>query len=162
MKKVNKRLSCYVIALVSTLILISNLEAATLTVGSNSGSPGTKSISIPINLTSAAGEKVCGFNFDLNYDSAKLSFKEVTLGSATIEVGKSLSHSQPNSNTIRVVVVGFNQNVINDGTILTFTFDVLSKAPAGKTELTITKPSLSDPNGKGLGVKSSEGELQIR
>jgi len=162
MKKVKKNLVCYIIAFTSIIIITSNLNAATLAVGSSSGSPGTKNISIPINLTSASGEKVCGFNFDLNFDASRLSFKEVTLGSAPTDAGKSLSFSQPSSNIMRVVVVGLNQNVINDGTVLTFTFDILSNAPAGKAEITITKPSISDPNGKPLAVNTGEGELQVR
>ena len=161
MKRVNKNLVCYIVALTSTLILTSNLHAATLSIGSSSGSPGTKNISIPINLSSASGEKVCGFNFDLNYDSTKLSFKEVTLGSVAVGAGKSLSFSQPNQGTIRVVVVGLNQNVINEGTVLTFAFDVLKNALAGKAELNITKPSLSDPNGKALPVNIKDGELEV-
>ena len=161
MKKAKKRLLCYVIALVSTLILASNLQAATLTIGSASSSPGTKNIAIPINLISASREKVCGFNFDLNYDATRISFKEVTLGSVAMDAGKSLSHSQPNPNTLRVVVVGINQNVIGDGEVLMFTFNVLSNAPKGETELTITKPSLSDPKGKGLPANIDGGALEV-
>ena len=161
MQKAKKRLLCYVIALVSMLILASNLQAATLTIGSVSSSPGTKNISIPMNLSSASGERVCGFNFDLNYDASKLSFKDVTLGSAATEVGKSLSYSQPSSNTVRIVVIGLNQNVIGNGEVLTFTFNVLNNAPVGKAELTITKASISDPNGKSLAVKTSEVELLV-
>ena len=160
MQKVNNRLLCYVIAFSCMIILTSNLNAATLTIGSASGLPG-KSISILINLTSAPNEKVCGFNFDLSYDAAKLSFKEVKLGSVAVDAGKSLSYSQPKPSTIRVVVVGLNQNVIGDGTVLTFTFDILNKALAGKAELTITKPSFSDPNGKPLAVNTSGGKLEV-
>jgi len=161
MKKAKKRLLCYVIALVSTLILASNLQAATLTIGSASSSPGTKNISIPMNLSSASGEKVCGFNFDLNFDAAKLSFKEVKLGSVAEGAGKSLSYSQPSSNIIRVVVVGLNQNVISDGEVLNFTFDILRNALVGKAELTIIKPSISDPNGKSLAVNVGSGEINV-
>jgi hypothetical protein len=158
--KVNKNSVCCITVLICTLLLTSTLKAATLTIGSASGSPG-KSISIPINLTSASGEKVCGFNFDLNYDAAKLSFKEVTLGYVAMDAGKSLSFSQPSSNTIRVVVVGLNQNVIGNGEVLNFTFDILRNAPVGKTELTITKASISDLNGKALRVDIESGVLEV-
>jgi len=161
MKKVEKNLVYCLIVLTCILILTSNLNAATLTIGSSSGSPGEKSVSIPINLTSAPGEKVCGFNFDLNLDATKLSFKEVTLGSVAADAGKSLSFSQPSSNTVRVIVVGLNQNVISDGIVLTFSFDILSSAPKGETELAISKASISDPNGKSLAVKTSEVELLV-
>lgn len=161
MKKVKKNLVCYLIALAFTLVLTSNLKAATLSVGSTSVSPGDKNISIPVDLTSLSGEKVCGFNFDLNFDTSILSFKEVTLGSVATDAGKSLSFNQPSSNTIRVVVIGLNQNVIGDGTVLNFTFDVFNKAPSGKAKLTITNPSISDPNGKQLVVNAVDGEVNI-
>ena len=161
MKKRKNNLVCCVIALTFTLLLTSTLNGATLTIGSSSGSPDTKNISIPMNLSSASGERVCGFNFDLNYDASKLSFKDVTLGSAATEVGKSLSYSQPSSNTVRIVVIGLNQNVIGNGEVLTFTFNVLNNAPVGKAELTITKPSISDPNGKSLAVNVGSGEINV-
>ena len=107
------------------LILTSNIKAATLSIGSTSVSPGDKNISIPIGLTSASGEEVSGFNFDLNFDTSRLSFKEVTLGKLATDAGKSLSFSQPSSNTIRVLVIGLNQNVISDGIVLNFTFDII-------------------------------------
>jgi len=161
MKGEKKRLVYYIIAFSCTIILTSNLEAATLSVGSASGSPGDKNIAVPVGLTSTPGEKVCGFNFDLSFDTSRLSFKEVTLGSGAVDAGKSLSFSQPSSNTIRVIVVGLNQNVIDDGEVLTFTFDILDKASGGKAEITITKPSISDPKGKLLAVSTEDGELHV-
>jgi hypothetical protein len=160
MKKVKMNLVSYIIVLICTLILTSNLKAATLSVGSTSVSPGDKNISIPIDLTSSSGEKVCGLNFDLNFDTSRLSFKEVTLGSVAVDAGKSLSFNQPSSNTIRVVVVGLNQNVIGYGTVLNFTFDVLDTS-SGKAKLIISKPSISDPKGKQLSVNAEGGEVNI-
>jgi len=161
MGKVVKKLVCCIIALSCTLILTSNLEAATLGVGSTSVSPGDKNISIPVDLTSTSGETVCGFNFDLNFDTSRLSFKEVTLGSVATDAGKSISFNQPSSNTIRVVVIGLNQNVIGDGKVLNFTFDIINKAASGKAKLTISKPSMSDPKGKQLSVSTEDGEVNI-
>jgi len=160
MRIVKNILVCYITAL-TIFILTSNLHAATLTIGSASGSPGNKNISIPVELTSAPGEKVCGFNFDLCFDTSKLSFKEVALGSVAVGAGKSLSFNQPSSNIIRVVVIGLNQNLIGDGTVLTFSFDILDNAPVGKSALTITKASISDPNGKALPVNIEGVELSI-
>ena len=161
MKRVRKRLVGFLIALSFIFILTSSLGAATFTVGSNTGSPGDKDISIPIDLSSEPGEEACSFNFDLIFDTSMLSFKKVTLGSVAVDAGKSLSYSQPSFNTIRVVVIGFNQKVISDGEVLTFTFDILDKAPRGKTKLTITKPSISDPKGKLLPANTDGGGLHI-
>ena len=161
MNKIEKKLVGLIVALSCTLIVTSHLEAATLRVGSNSGSPGDKVISIPINLASAPGEEVSAFNFDIKFDISRLSFKEVTLGSVSEDADKSLSYSKPSSNIIRVVVIGLNQNVIDDGTVLTFTFDILDNASGGKAKLTINNQSISDPHGKLLPVNTKGGELDV-
>ena len=87
----NKRKFIYYILITffSVVVLTCNIEAATLTVGSDSGIPGDKDIPIPINLATAPGEEACSFNFDLNFDTSRLSFKEVTLGPKAKEAGKS-------------------------------------------------------------------------
>ncbi len=156
-----KKLVCYIIVLSCTLILTSNLKAATLTIGSTSVSPGDKNISIPVDLTSASGEEVSGFNFDLNFDTSILSFKEVTLGNVATDAGKSLSFNQPSSNTIRALVIGLNQNIIGDGTVLNFTFDILDTVSGGKAKLSINKPSISDPKGKQLSVNTVDSAIII-
>jgi len=156
-----KNVLCFVITTTFALILSTNLQAATLSIGTASGSAIDKNISIPVELISAPGEQVSGFNFDLNYDSAKLSFKEVTLGSVAVDARKSLSFSQPSSNIVRVVVIGLNQNVIGDGTVLNFTFDILDKSSSGKVELTITKASISDPKGNQLSMTTEDGEIIV-
>jgi len=161
MKELEKKLVGLIVALSCTLIYLSNIEAATLTIGSEAGSPGDKNISIPINLTSAPGEEVSAFNFDLLFDASRLSFKEVTLGSVAVGAGKSLSHSKPGSNTIRLVVIGLNQNVISDGTVLTCTFDIIDNAPSGKAKLTIANQSISDPKGNQMPMTVKGGKVIV-
>jgi len=163
MKRDNKKkfMYCILITLSYVLILTCNLEAATLTVGSGSGLPGAKNILIPINLSSAPSKGAGSFNFDLNFDTPRLTFKTVTLGPKAIEAGKSLSHIQPNPNIVRVIVIGFNQNIISNGTVLNFTFDILNNAPPGKADLIITKPSVADPAGKLLPVTINNGSITV-
>ena len=161
MKTVKKKWAGWLVALLFTFIITAHLEAATLSVGSATGAPGDTNISIPVVLGSTPGEKVSSFNFDLNFDASRLSFKEVTLGSGAANAGKSLSFNKLKSSAIRVIVIGFNQDAIADGTVLTFTFDILDKAPDGKAELNITKPAISDPKGKLLAVTTKGGEVRI-
>jgi hypothetical protein len=156
------RFVCYILILISNIVVFTcNLEAATLTAGSNSGVPGDKDIPIPINLSSSSSEDISGFNFDLNFDTSRLSFQEVTLGPKSAEAGKSLSTSRPSADVVRVIVIGFNQNIIENGTVLNFTFDILSSAPAGTAELNILDPSISDPQGKLLTVSTENGEIVV-
>jgi len=149
------------VVLFNILVFAGNLEAATLTVGSNYGSPGEKDIPIPINLSSTPSEEVSGFNFELNFDISRLSFKEVTLGPKSTEAGKSLSTSRPSADVVRIIVIGFNQNIIENGEVLNFTFDILSSASAGVAELNILNPSISDPQGELLTVSTENGEIVV-
>ncbi len=161
----NKKIFIYyiLISLSYVFILTCNLEAATLTVGSDSGAPAEKNILIPIDLSSTPSEEVCSFNFDLRFDMSRVSFKGVTLGPKAEEAGKSLSFSQPYSDIVRIMVVGFNQNKIENGTVLNLTFDILNTAPSGKAELIITDPAISDcsPQADLLPVTTENGEIVV-
>lgn len=162
MRRDKGKLIYYILLVSSSIVALTcNLEAATLTVGSNSGAPGEKDILIPINLSSSSSEDVSGFNFDLNFGASRLSFREVTLGPKSTEAGKSLSTSRPSADVVRVIVIGFNQNIIENGVVLNFTFDILSSAPAGTAELNILDPSISDPQGKLLTVSTENGEIVV-
>ena len=164
MRRVKRKFIYYIlISLSYVFILTCNLEAATLTVGSASGSPGEKDIPIPINLNSTPSEEVCSFNFDLRFDASRISFKEVTLGPKAKEAGKSLSFSQPHFDIVRIMVVGFNQNKIENGTVLNLTFDILNTAPSGKAELIITDPAISDcsPQADPLPVTTEDGGIIV-
>ena len=161
MRKVKRNFVSCVVALSFVFILTCSLEAATLTVGVTSGSPGDKDILIPVDLSAKPDEAVCSFDFKLNFDTSRLSFKEATLGSKAQGAGKSLSYSKLESNIIRVVVIGFNQKVISSGEVLNLTFDILASAPIGKAEITISKATVSDPKGRLLTTNTEGGELQV-
>ena len=161
MKQLKKNLVSCIIAFTFILILTSNLDAATLIVGSVSGSPGDENILIPVDLSAKPDEAVCSFDFKLNFDTSRLSFKEATLGLKAQSAGKSLSYSKLESNIIRVVVIGFNQKVISSGEVLNLTFDILASAPIGNAEITINKATVSDPKGSLLAVTTEGGELQV-
>jgi hypothetical protein len=148
MRKVKRNFVSCVVALSFVFILTCSLEAANLTVGVTSGSPGDKDILIPVDLSAKPDEAVCSFDFKLNFDTSRLSFKKATLGSKAQGAGKSLSYSKLESNIIRVVVIGFNQKI-------------LASAPMGKAEITISKPTVSDPKGSLLAVTTEGGELQV-
>ena len=161
MIKIKKKWSGWAVVLLFTFIFTSQLKAATLSVGSTSGSPGDKDVSIPVELRSTPGEKVCGFNFDLNFDTSKLLFKEVSLGPVAKAAGKSLLYSQPDSSIVRVLVTAINRNVIENGTVLNFYFDIMNSAAEGKAALAITDPFITDPKAHLLPVTIENGEIVI-
>jgi len=160
MKQLKKNLVSCIIAFTFILILTSTLDAATLIVGSASGSPGDKGILIPVDLSAEPGEAVSSFSLKLNFDISRLSFKEVTLGPKAAEAGKSLS-SNPETNKVSIRVIGANQNIIENGTVLNFTFDILPKAPIGKAEITIIRPSITDMGAKSLPANAVDGSITV-
>ena len=161
MGTVKKKWSGWAVALLFTLIFIPHLKAATLSVGSASGSPGDKDVFIPVELSSTPGEKVCGFNFDLNFDISKLFLKEVSLGPIAKAAGKSLLYRQLESSIVRVLVISINRNVMENGTVLNFSFDILDSAAAGRAALMITDPFITDPNAHLLPVTTENGGIIV-
>ena len=142
-------------------VLRCNLEAATFTVGSNSGLPGDKDIPIPIVLISDTGDEVCSFNFDLNFDTSRLSFTNVALGQAALDADKDIGYSNPSPGTIRVIVYELNQNIIADGTVLNFTFDILTTAQSGIAALTISDEAVADPQADPVPATVVPGEIEV-
>jgi len=161
MKKGVSLFYCSILILTLSLLIINQLEAATFTVGSSSGLPGQTDVLIPIDLNSGSGEEVAAFNFDLNFDTLRLSFKAVTLGQVAIDAEKMLAHSTPSPNRVRVIVYGLNQNVIADGTVLNFTFDILSASPCGDAQLNITNVAIADPNANSIPATIVPGKIFV-
>ena len=151
----------FLILLSQVFILTYNLEAATLTVSSNTGASGEKDIPIAIDLISDPGENVSCFNFDLKFDPLRLSFKEVTIGPQAAEAEKSVSYGQPDPDKVTILVFGLNQYIIENGTVLNFRFNILNNAPIGKAELIITDLSISDQNGNSLQVSAENGSITV-
>jgi len=79
-KDVNRILLIALAGVLSLWLVVTPLEAATLSVGSGSGSPGESGIAIPVSLSATPAEEACGFNFDLKFDKTRLDYKSVAIG----------------------------------------------------------------------------------
>ena len=83
------------------------------------------------------------------------------MGQAAIDADKDLDYSNPSPGTIRVIVHGLNQNVIEDGTVLNFTFDIFNNPPCGSAALTITDEAVSDPYANPVPATTIPGEIFV-
>ncbi len=150
---------------VALLVLPAGVAAqtpmASLSVGSGSGLPGATGVSVPVSLSSQGGAQVAGLNLDLTFDSSRLAVGSVTIGSAASSAGKSLSWTQPAANRIRVIIVGFNQDAIPDGTVAVVNFNVLGGAAPGTSSLTLSSTAASDPTGNPVPVNASNGSFEV-
>lgn len=135
-------------------------HAATITVGTDSASPGAQNVILPVNLVSGTGEDVSGLNMDIGYDTSKVTFKGVTTGQAALDAGKTVSSSSPQSGTIRIIVFGLNQTRIADGIIANISFDIQSGI-SGAITLTVSKAAASAPDATSVPLSTVAGSITI-
>src|SRR3990172_3929906 len=130
---------------------------ADLDVGDGSGLPGDTGISVAVSLASHDGALVSGANFDLGYDSSRLSVSGVNTGEAAAAANKDATSLVLSDNPLHVIVAGLNANVIGDGVIAYVIFDVLPGAASGTFDLTLSNVALTDPGGVGVASNPSNG-----
>jgi hypothetical protein len=101
----------------------------TLAVGDGNGFAGD-TVEIPIQLTSVGTPALSTFQFDLNFDPQKMTFKSARTGAQLTAASKSISTSAQPNGEIRLLAVGFNQNVISNGVVAYATFTLGSSFTA--------------------------------
>ena len=123
-------------------------QAATITVGSASGSPGEQ-VSIPITIDSTAGRLDCSFS--VSFDNTKLEYAGKSAGTMNASL---MTASIPDINAAGKVqpIVQFEEGGATSGTIASFKFDIKSGVAAGDTDLTIGDIT---PSGTYTGVSGS-------
>jgi hypothetical protein len=87
---------------------------------------------VALNMTLAAGtDAPTGIQFDLEYDAAALDVS-VETGPAAKQASKSLQSARIQAGKLRVLIIGFNRNIISDGVLaLGKTFPVHIAASSG-------------------------------
>ena len=156
--KVHLYLAALLMALVSTVNSVGPALAQsnpTLSVGSGSGLPGSTGKLIPVSLGSNTAASALQFN--LNFDSNKLTVSQVSVGSAAS--GKTVE-SNVSSGSVSVVIYG-GTSTIGNGTLVNVTFNILSSASAGQVPLTLSNVVASDSNANTVQVTTSNGSITI-
>lgn len=134
---------------------------ASLSAGSASGIPGDSDIVIPVRLDPDEGIEITGLNFDLTFDTNRLSIQNVTIGSAASSAAKTLSWLSPSSGRIRVIIFGLNQTAIPNGVMAKVTFSVNTGADPGSSSLSLSNATATDQNGVSVPLSLSPGTFTI-
>ncbi len=141
---------------------------AVLSAGGGSALPGATGITVPVNLTSESGARVAGLNFDLGFDASRVEVPAgscngvaVALGPAAAGAGKLISCSRPGSSSIRVIIFGFNDQIIPDGSVALVTFNVLAGAAPGTIPLSLSNAAATDPGGNPVTLSLSNGSFTV-
>jgi len=139
------------------LVVAGSLSAGIVSVGSGSAAVNS-SLTITVGYA-ASGTEATAIQFDLEYNAAVLAVSP-TAGSAASNAGKSLSSSQLSTNVLRVMLVGLNQNVIQDGPLVLLSIGVRSGAAAGTYDLKISNISAAIKTGPS--VIGSNGTVTVQ
>ena len=121
-------------------------------------SPGT---SILGQVTFAAqSNPASGVQFDVQYDNSALSLV-ATLGDAAKTSGKSLYAVDLASDKKRFLIVGLNQNLIPNGTLINLFVNISLTAPSATYALTLSNVYGTDPRGNAIPVTGSDGSMTV-
>ncbi len=123
-----------------------------------SGAPGASNLG-QVTFASQASS-VSGVQFDVQYDNSALSLV-ATVGDPTRTAGKILSAVDLAPNKKRFLIVGLNQNLIPDGTLINLFVNISPTAPSGTYALTISNLWGTDPVGNAVAVTGSNGTMTV-
>ena len=102
----------------------------------------------PVTVTSESDEQVASLQFDFQYDSSRFELAEVYPGEAADQAGKDVMLSRISEDAGRLLVVGVNQNIIEDGPVAVMFLSPLDKSGESPKNLRLDNVVLSDPVGE--------------
>jgi len=128
---------CFGLLLVGTVftaagLLSSSLLAAELSLPTRVASGGDRTDASVI--YTSQGATVAAFQFDLEYDPSVLTIT-ATISSAAAAAGKALATAVLPNGNLRFLVLGLNQNVIADGSVVDLTIQVSANSQVGPYNL---------------------------
>src|SRR5580658_1430710 len=126
---------------------------------SNQSAPPGASVLSQVAFASPASS-VSGVQFDVQYDNSAMSLT-ATLGVPAGNAGKSLYAVNLSPNKKRFLIIGLNQSLIPDGTLINLFVNVTLSAPSGAYALTLSNVVGTDPSGRATQVIASSGTITV-
>ena len=158
----NSRVSLAKVPLVALTLLVGATAALAsqiaMALPDQSASPGASVLS-QVEYASQASS-VSGVQFDVQYDSSAISLA-ATLGDPAKTAGKSLYAVDLAPNRKRFLIIGLNQTLIPDGTLINLSVNVSPNAPSGVYALNLSNVDGTDPWGRSTLVTGSDGAVTV-
>ena len=133
--------------------------ASQVSLPDQSGSPGN-SLLLPAIFLSQ-GDSISGIQFDVQYDSSAMDLSAI-VGDAARSSDKCLYYADLTPNLRRFLIVGLNQNVIPDGTLITLFVNLNPHATIGVYPMAFSNVVATDPSGKPAPMSGVDGTLTIQ
>lgn len=135
--------------------------AGTLTVGNVNAVPGEAAVVVALHFSPESGEEVAGLQVDLAFDGSALGVATAHEGATATEAGKEVSLNILDDDTARIIVAGFNQNVLGTGNVADVEFRVSSDALNGTYPIAAEELLLAGPFGQDIASIAVNGSITV-
>ena len=142
-----------------TFGVLAPTNLVTLTVGNGSGTTGG-TVELPVTLATAGTAAASGFQTDLGFDAAKLSYVSARVGEKSVAAAKGLSSSVLANGQIRLLVSGINQNAIAAGTVAYASFKLTGGFTSGTSAITAANCASTDIAGNPIITSCNGGSVK--
>ena len=151
------------VSLVVALFLLSSLGANAATVWVNPVETATAGLEVrvPVEFLPDARNQVSGVQLDLHVDGAALIWVEAVEGDAAEDADKQVSASVLDEDTTRILVIGFNQNVLGSGVLFEAVYQVASSTPAGTLAVDLEGVLMTNPVGLAVPGEYESGYVVV-
>lgn len=131
------------------------LHGASLSIVTTSSTSSSRVIA-EVQLASG-GDRVSAVQFDLTYEAAL--GMSATVGAVAVGAGKDLFVSEISPGHLRVLVVGQNSSLLDDGVVASLALSASAFPVPGASTLQFESAVASDPDGQRVGVTTTGGTL---
>jgi hypothetical protein len=130
-----------------------NGSVDTLTIGAPAAGTTSSEILVPVTLN-VHGRQPTVIVFKMIYDPEVLTFRAAERGPAAEAAEKYVDHYESEKGTVGFIVVGFNNNTIDTGVVLTAVFDLVSSdTELGQIFISGVKASMADESDNAVAVR---------
>jgi hypothetical protein len=112
---------------------------------------------VPLTLTSTGTAAPAGFQFDLSFDTSKMTFASAAAGAPLTAAGKTLSESTLGNGNVRLTVTGGGLATIANGVVVTVSFRVLAGLTSGTSAVATLNCSSTGGTGTALATGCAAG-----
>ena len=118
---------------------------------------------MPISVQAVGGADPTAAQMDILYDTAHLTLTQARPGAAAMGANKQVSTAPLKSQQgTRLIVVGLNNQVIQEGVLVELVFTVNSATAPKTLPLSLTQVVTSNAAAKGLTTRVAQGSITIQ
>jgi Cohesin domain len=143
---------------IAVLALAMAANATELSIEHGVLAPG-KPVSLDVTI-SAGTDKPTGIQFDLQYDAVALDMT-IDAGPAAVQAGKSLRAAKIEPGRQRILIIGFNKNVISDGVLAILHVSYKGRETGKTFSIHVVGAAGTNEKAQALPVTGKDGSVKV-